>query len=204
MRVISLALVVAACSLPFACKAVNVSSNWNPNVDFAALNTWNFVEPSADHPIAGSINQDEFHSSRVEYAIKQDLESKGFQKVPEGSPASFHVSFHQVVNSNMSIAKLNDYAGYGDVGWNSGMNTEPAPGSGYGLSEDPFVDQYMKDTLFIDITTGRGSELIWRGSGTSNRGRTYGSKSEQDVIDNRVDKIMADFPPSAGGKPSGK
>lgn len=203
MRVISFVFVVAACLLPLSCKAVNVSSNWNPNVDFTSLKTWNFMQPSSEHPIAGSVNQDEFYASHVEYAIKRDLESKGFKQVPDGAPASFHVSFHQVVNSNMSIAKLNDYAGYGNVGWDTGMNTEPQTGSGYGLSEDPFVDHYMQDTLFIDITSGDGSALIWRGTGVSNRGRSFGSKPEQDVIDNRVDKIMADFPPSGGETPSG-
>lgn len=200
MRLMPVLLLVASCLLLLSCKAVKVSSNWNPNVDFASLKTWSFTEPSPGHPIAGSINQDDFYANRVEYAIKEDLESKGFQQVPDGAPASFHVGFHHVVNSDMSIAKLNEYAGYD----NAGMNTGPAPGSGFGLSEDPFVNQYMKDTLFIDITTGGGDDLIWRGSGVSNRGRSYGSTPEQDVIDNRVQKIMADFPPSSGGKSSSK
>ena len=142
------------------------------------------------------MNQDDFYRSRVEYAIKEDLNSKGFQEVADGMPASFQVSFHHVVNSEMSISKLNDYAGYGDAGWNTGAGTEPAVGSGYGLSEDPFVDHYMQDTLFIDITANGGRKLIWRGSGASNRGKSFGSKPEQEVIDKRVSKIMTDFPPS--------
>lgn len=202
MRIIALALVFTVCTLLVpACKSVHVSSNWNPNVDFSGLSTWNFAPPPAPNPLSGSVNQDQFFRSRVEYAIKQDLSGKGFREVPDGTRASFQVSFHHVVNSEMSISKLNDYAGYGDVGWDTGSGTEPPVGSGYGLSEDPFVDHYMQDTLFIDITTNRGSNLIWRGSGASNRGKSFGSKSEQDVIDNRVSKTMADFPPS--GKQGG-
>lgn len=183
-----------------ACQSVKVSSNWNPNVDFTALTTWNFAPPPAPSPITGSVNQDSFYRSRVEYAIKQDLASKGFQQVPDGAPASFQVAFHHVVNSEMSISKLNSYAGYGDIGWNTGAGSEPPVGSGYGLSEDPFVDHYMQDTLFIDITTQRGSNLIWRGSGATNRGKSYGSKPQQEVVDNRVTKIMADFPPTGNRK----
>ena len=191
-------LLLIACLLPAACSAVHVSSNWNPNVDFAALDTWCFVTPASDHPVAGSVNQDDFERERVAYAIKRNLASKGFREVQPGMRASFQVSYHQVVNSEMSISKLNDYAGYGDLGWDSGIGTGVPMHSGGGMSEDPFVDHYMQDTLFIDISTGNGSNLVWRGSGASNRARPRGNGTSQDAVDKRVDKILADFPPGGG------
>ena len=83
--------------------------------------------------------------------------------MPAGRPASFHVRYHQVVNSEMSIAKLNSYAGYPDD-MDMGMGTGAPRNSGFGLSEDPFVDHYMQDTLFIDIANANGSRshLAWK------------------------------------------
>ena len=195
MRLAVIIIAFTTLLLNVGCHSVHVTSNWNPNVDFSGLKTWSFAQSTADHPSAGSINQDDFFNSRVEYAIKQNLSAKGFTQVPAGRPASFHVRYHQVVNSEMSIAKLNSYAGYPDD-MDMGMGTGAPRNSGFGLSEDPFVDHYMQDTLFIDIANASGSELIWRGSGATNRGGGRPSGSEQDQIDKRVDKILADFPPS--------
>lgn len=196
MPILSRLVLAVACLLPAACSAVHVSSDWNPNVDFSTLDTWRFATPSSTHPVGGAVNQDDFESDRVAYAIKRNLASKGFREVESGMPASFLVSYHQVVNSEMSIAKLNDYAGYGDIGMDAGAGTGVPMHSGYGLSEDPFVNHYMQDTLFIDISTDDGGTLVWRGSGASNRGRPRSSRNQQDSVDKRVDKILADFPPA--------
>ncbi len=195
MRLVTiLSLALATILVQGGCHAVHVDSNWNPNTDFSALSTWNFAESSSEHPVAGQVNQNDFESDRVTYAIRRNLKAKGFREVPAGAAASFHVRYHQVVNSEMSMAKLNSYAGYGDD-MSVGMGTGVQRNSGFGLSEDPFVDHYMQDTLFIDIANAGGSQLIWRGSGASNRANS-GSANDQDLIDKRVDKILADFPPS--------
>ena len=190
-----LSLFLGALSIQGGCNSVHVTSNWDPNVDFGSLSTWRFEQPSAGHPMGGGINQDDFESSRVEYAIRRNLQGKGLREATAGQRASFIVQYHQVVNSEMSIAKLNSYAGYGDD-LSAGIGTGVQRNSGFGLSDDPFVDHYMQDTLFIDIASPDGGSLIWRGSGSSNRA-AGGGGSDQQRVDGRVDKILADFPPDA-------
>lgn len=172
------------------CNAVHVTSDWDPNVDFGALTTWSFESSDAAHPVADRVNQDDFTSDRIAFAIRRNLEGKGYREARSGEAASFHVRHHLVVNSEMSIAKLNSYAGYGNAGVGTGVSLN----SGFGLSEDPFVDHYMQDTLFIDIADAGGSRLIWRGSGSCNRADS-GSANDQARVDERVDSILADFPP---------
>ena len=75
-----LSVFLAALSILGGCNSVHVTSNWDPNVDFGALTTWRFDQSSADHPAAGGINQDDFESSRVQYAIFARLRSSSLMK----------------------------------------------------------------------------------------------------------------------------
>ena len=68
-----LSVFLGAFSILGGCNSVHVTSNWDPNVDFGSLTTWRFDQSSADHPAAGGINQDDFESSRVQYAIRRNL-----------------------------------------------------------------------------------------------------------------------------------
>ena len=166
-------------------------------MDFSGLKTWSFAQSTADHPSAGSINQDDFFNSRVEYAIKQKPFRQGLHPgARRPSPPASTWRYHQVVNSEMSIAKLNSYAGYPD---------DMDMGHGKPVLRETRVSVSRRTPSSTTTCRTRSSSTSPMptapiSSGVEAVRPTVGggkpSGSEQDQIDKRVDKILADFPPS--------
>lgn len=190
---------VLATGLLLGCRTVDVAADWDPAVDFARLATWQFADepmkPAGDPVLDG----DGLFSQRVQRAVAQQLEAKGYRPAPDGEAPDFRVAYFLVVEDEVSVTTLNDYHGYGPGwGWRYGYSAGWGYGPG-GLGTQTYVDQYKRGTLVIDVSTGPTNELVWRGTGSA---RLREPKSPEDAearINQAVRDIMARFPPPAAG-----
>ena len=163
-----------------ACASVSVKTDFDAAVDFSKLKSyaWDNHQPSPDDALA----KNPLVRKRVKQAIDRSLEAKGFDLTTQAE-ADFVVVTHAGVKERMQITNWGRYGWY-DPWWGP-----------YGGSVD--VSYYQYGTLVIDIVDQRKKELIWRGLGTGIVRETETPEQSQEIIDETVDKILADFPPVA-------
>ncbi|HGY54603.1 MAG TPA: DUF4136 domain-containing protein [Caldithrix abyssi] len=173
----------------FGCSSISVVTDYDRDVDFSEYKTFNIYsgKTSEDDAIA----QNPLLKKRVESAIKDLLEEKGFV-YKEGADADFTVFVHGVVKQKTQVTNLGPHGpvgpyryGYGwyDSGW-----------WGYGHNQVD-ISQYDEGTAIIDIISLKKKELIWRGMGTSVVRELTGSKEDLEEIREYAAKILKDFPP---------
>jgi len=178
------------------CRTVDVTTDWDPAVDFRALDTWDFAEPprkgGADRPH----DYESLLSQRVKRGIEAELAAKGFRRVEDGDP-DFRVAWFRVGEDQVAVTTINNYWGYGPGwGWRYGYS----PGWGYGpggFGTHTYVDQYQEGTLVIDVSRGPDNELVWRGTGSSRIEEPATPARDEEKIRKAVAEILAKFPPPA-------
>ena len=200
MRIIVSLLIFSLTTLLSACNTVRVTSDWNPSVDFESLSSWDFAPPPKSNNTHAQLYNDDLFNGRVRKALDVTLGEKGYTQIIEGGEASFHVAFFRVVNKKLSVTTMNNYMGYGPGwGWGYGYGAGWGWGPG-GFGSQTFVNQYKEGTLIIDVSTGEGKDLIWRGSGSARLETSDSPDAAQKKITNEVQKILAKFPPPAAAK----
>lgn len=176
-RALLLAFVLLA-----SCSGVQVSTDFDRDVDFAAYRTYAWW-PAADQPDASKADpryQSPLADARVRRAVEAVLEGKGYRKL-DAAP-DFFVNYHLSIESKLDVYTVNRYYG----GW------------GIGIPETRTV-QYDEGTLVIDVGDRRQKELVWRGIG---RGRVRDNPSAEQLtrdVDRAVGEILGRFPPQQGG-----
>lgn len=166
-----------------SCSSLNVSTDFDPTVDFSSYKTFKFYD--GNKPEGETLGKNPLVQKRVEAAVKNVLTSKGF-KYSEGD-VDFVVILHA---GNKERTQINTY-GYGGYGYGRyGRN-------GWGYPRDTYTDvyQYTESTLFIDVADFDKKELTWRGTGTGVVKQYKDPEDMQDLIDSVVAKILDEFPP---------
>jgi len=170
----SIALAAAtACGLA-ACTGIRVDTDYDPNADFASLETYSWMErKKTGNP---RLDNDLLHQ-RVRRAVDAQLREKGYGRVV--SDADFLVVEHFVIEKQTDV---NTYV------------------SSYGYRLGPvytetYVDQYEVGTVILDVVNADTRQMMWRGSA---EGRIHENMTpEQRAERARVvaEKLLADFPP---------
>lgn len=171
-------LTLIFCLLLLGCSSVQVTTDYNPQQDFTQFKSFKLYEGK---PIPNdALTKNPLVKKRVESALSKVLTGKGFTEVDKDP--DFIVLAHAGVKEKMRV----DTYGYGwyDPWW--------GPYGGY-----TSVSYYEEGSLVIDIVDTDKKELAWRGIGTRTI-KTFSDPEEmQQVIDETVTKILADFPPWA-------
>ena len=159
-----------------ACSTVNVTTDYNPQQDFNQYKSFKLYEGKSLPNDA--LTKNPLVKKRVESAVSKILTEKGFNEVEKD--ADFIVFPHAGIKEKMRV----DTYGYGwyDPWW--------GPYGGYTT-----VSYYGEGSLVIDIVDTDKKELAWRGIGTRTIKTFSDAEEMQAVIDETVNKILADFPP---------
>ena len=170
--ILLLALVFTGCG-----TTMRVASDYNESIDFARYQTFAWMtpprainDPLVDYPAI---------ALRIERAIEDQLEAKGFSKVDD--EPDFYVVFHAALRQQITRTYIDR--------WGYGYPHFPRWGPRRG---GVFVDIYDVGTLVIDIVDAQADELVWRGTATD-----VVSNDPQQVrkqIHMAVQEILALFP----------
>lgn len=119
----------------------NVKTDYDRSFDFSRLKTFTFKsEWNKDRP-------NSLVDSRIEGALRQDLEARGFRYQPDG-PADFVVTYYARQKEKVEPTVV----GYGmPYRWR------------WGWGPEFWTRYYTEGSVMVDFVTPNNNQLVWRG-----------------------------------------
>jgi hypothetical protein len=166
---VALALVAVLFSIP--ALAEKIETDYDHSVNFSQYHTYSWGHVHSTNP---------FFEKRIRDAVDHELQSKGWQLVPEGGD----VTLTAVAVKKNKAEYTTFYDGWGGGwrwhGWGGGMATT-------------MVEDVPVGTLVVDIYDTATEQLIWRGVAQDQ----LSDKPEKDTkkLEKAVSKMFEKFPP---------
>jgi hypothetical protein len=148
-----------------ACATTNISSFVERGVDVRQYRTYTWGPADLQATGDPRLDNNEFFQERIERAVEQHLNARGFEKT-QGSPdllIHYHANVEQQVNAN-----------------GADQPYEPCE------TCEPFV--FDAGTIVIDLVDARTRRLVWRGWA---EGSIDGVVDNQTWMEKRVDEAVA-------------
>lgn len=164
------------------CSTNPVSYDYNPNVNFAAFNSYRWFDQAATGSSDPRINND-LLDTRIKSAIHHQLQARGYGQSTEEGDADFLINYKIAITERTEVDEIE--TGFSSRFWQLGYHS------------DTSVREYDEVTLYIDIYEPTSQSLIWRGI------RSYhyykgGSVAQKDQrMYDMVAQILAGFPPGS-------
>jgi len=160
-------LVFSCCVGAFA---QNINTDYDHNANFSQFHTYYWAKIKTENSL---------WEPRIQQAVDQALQSKGWQRVDNGG----EVALTAVGAARNQQEYQTFYNGMGP-GWGWG---------GFGTTATTTAQTYRVGTLVVDMYDGQSKHLIWRGTATD----TLSDKPEKNEhkLDKTVDKLFDHFPP---------
>lgn len=186
-----LAILLALPLLAGSCSTVRVATDWDPSVDFGAIQSYAWLdresqaEPGAEAPVI-----DTLLARRVRDAVDPILAARGWRLV-EADAADARLTFHVSIDERVRTATTAyGVSHYGPYGWGSWGWMGPTV-------YDTTVYRTQEQVLVVDVLAPDGRTLWWRGIGKRSlpQGGTPSERAER--IRETVAAILADFPPES-------
>lgn len=159
-----------------SCNAIRVNSDFDKSVDFTQFKTYAFYKNGID-----KVEISDLDKKRILRSIDNHMQKKGFIK--SESPDML-INIFTKERQQVDVNQFNMGWGYGwGFGWNPWM---------WGGNQTA-INSYYEGTLFIDLIDAKKKEMIWQGEGQGNL--TNKSSDKDKLIDEFVNKILAQYPP---------
>jgi hypothetical protein len=167
------------------CATMDISTDWDPAVDFTTLRTYAWGKSAEPDDPRGN---DSLIEGRVRTAVDRELAARGYA-LEQGGSVDFVVSYFAAVESKLDVRVLNDYYGY-RPGWGS---------YDYGAGSRTYVREYDQGTLVLDIANPDTSKLYWRGTAQTEVTDAATPAESEAIINEAVTKMLERFPPDVSG-----
>jgi len=173
LQALCLTIVTGACS-----PIRSISYDYNRAVDFSGLRTYDWI------PIPTEMQEKEaLMLERIKKAVNFRLEAKGFRITGGESDFLVATNFGQVEK-----LKVYDY-GYPYYG--------PSRRYNYGSYHGRVGSFYYREgALVLDFIDTASKEVIWKGVATVYLSKDQTPEKIDDVVNEAVEKILANFPPA--------
>ena len=177
----ALAITVSACG-----PGIEVSSDWDPAVDFSAYQTFAVLDEAS-----GGLHVDQLTDSRIKSAIGSTLEAKGMRQVDNPDNADLAVGWQLTTYQRSSFQTVSDaWGGYGTYG--CGWSRAGADYSTGTTTET----RYEVGTLVIALFDETEDAMIFSSTGSKELATDDVTPEEaQSRINQAVETILKDFPP---------
>jgi len=172
VRLFLLVLATAMCTI--SGFAQDVHTDYDHHANFERFHTYSWMKVASDNPL---------WQQRISDAVDQDLQAKGWQKVPEGGDIA--ITAVGAVQNQQEYQTF--YSGFGR-GWRWG---------GFGPETTTNVVNYRVGELVVDLYDQHSQRLVWRGTSSD----TLSDKPEknEEKLDKAVKKMFDKFPPEEKG-----
>ena len=164
-------------------SAADVQTDYDHTINFSQYKTYSWAKVQTTDP---------FYVSRIQQAVDEQLQAKGWQLVSTGG--SITVFATDNIHNEQEVQTMYDNLGggwgwgwgWGGWGWGGGW-----PGPSIGTSTTATVDQPVA-SLVIDLFDGSTKKLLWRGLATED----LSSKADKNtrMVDGDVHHMFKDFP----------
>lgn len=170
MKKLKLLSILTVVLLITSCASVNVSTDYDQQVDFNQYKSFAFFKPGIDQAEISDLDK-----KRILRAIESELLSRGYVKSDD---PDLLVSIFTKERERVDV--------YNNFGWGWGWN--PYWGMNYSN-----VSSRTEGTLYIDLIDAGKKELVWQGKGSGYL--THRAEKKQERINEFVNKILSKFPP---------
>ena len=179
IRILVLLLLLSLTILTGGCSPIrSISYDYNREVDFSGLRTYDWI------PIPAEMQEKEaLMLERIKKAVNSRLEARGFRITGGESDFLVATNFGQVEK-----LKVYDY-GYPYYG--------PSRRYDYGSYHGGVSSFYYREgALVLDFIDTASKEVIWKGVATVYLSKDQTPDKIDDVVNEAVEKILANFPPA--------
>jgi Domain of unknown function (DUF4136) len=187
-RYVQTALLAAALMGTATAFAGNVQTDYNHSADFSQYKTYSWGKVKTTDP---------FFVTRVQNAVNQQLQAKGWTLAPTGGSVTVFATDN--IHDQQEIQTMYDGLGggwgggwgWGGWGWGGGWG----PGFGSGVATTTTTNQNVGN-LVIDLFEGSSKQILWRGIATENLSSNDAKNTKQ--LDQDIAKMFKTFPPKPG------
>ena len=179
IRILVLLLLLCLTILTGACSPIrSISYDYNRAVDFSGLRTYDWI------PITAEMQEKEaLMLERIKKAVNSRLEAKGFRITRGESDFLVATNFGQVEKLKVYDYGYPYYGGHGRYDYGS-----------YHGGVSSFY--YREGALVLDFIDTASKEVIWKGVATVYLSKDQTPDKIDDVVNEAVEKILANFPPA--------
>ena len=184
-RAASAAIVIASLSLSagLACSTVRVSTDYDPSVEFARLQTYDWLDERSGvegdrEDVRGLLDR------RIRSAVEDELSGKGLSR--DDAAPDLLVTYQLAVDTKLDIDTLHTGLGYGRGWYGGGLATSQT-----------IVREYDEGTLLIDLVDPASRQLVWRGTGVSRVRDAKSPEQREEIVRDTVSRILESFPPTS-------
>lgn len=163
-----------------SCEAVRVNADFDKNVDFSKFKTFAYYKAGID-----KVEISDLDKKRILRSIDEIMIAKGFTK---SENPDLLINIFTKSREQINVNQFNSGWGYG---WGFGWNP-------YGFTGQTTLSSSTEGTLYIDLIDAKKKEMIWQGEGQGDLTKNREKKDEN--IKEFVDKILAQYPPTANKK----
>jgi hypothetical protein len=182
MKAIKIVLVLIFVGFIVSCsKTYNVKSNYDRQVNFADLKTYDWLT------VPESATLDKGAIQNIKNAVNTQLKAKGLAAA--SSNPDFLIAEHV---GKQSKVETTDW-GYG---YRPHRETMGGYGGGYSGASKPTLRQYEEGVLILDFIDPKTKEMIWRGSVKAEIKKGNTPEKSEKLINEAVRKILRNYPPA--------
>ena len=187
VQAVLLAIVLIGTSV--AAVAADVRTDYDHSVNFSQYSTYSWGKVQTTNP---------FFASRIQGAIDQKLQAKGWKLVASGGAVTVFATDN--IHNQQEVQTMYDgwgagwgYGwGWGHWGWSGGW---AGPGWGGGASTTTTTDKPISN-LVVDLFEGSSKRLLWRRLATEDLSSNADKNTKN--VDNDINDMFKNFPPKAG------
>jgi uncharacterized protein DUF4136 len=162
--------------------AGNVRTDYDHSADFSKYHTYSWGKVTASNP---------FFVSRIQQAVDQQLQAKGWQLTPSGGSVTIFAS-DNIHNQKEAQTMYDGFGGgwgggwgWGGWGWRSGLG-------GFGEATTTTTNQPVGN-LVVDLFDGSSKNILWRGLATEDLSNNEDKNTK--AVDNDIHSMFKNFPP---------
>ena len=175
----SLLTLLALTVLVVGCSGISYNSDFDPEVSFAELQTFDWLEAADPAAVNRGIDS-EILERRIKRIVAEELEARGYKK-GTAPDVDFLVNFYGATQEKIDVNTYN--TGWGYRGWYGGTSVD--------------VRQWTEGTLIIDVVVAKSMEMVWRGWAQGSIDKNATPEQREQKINKVVSGILDKFPPDA-------
>lgn len=173
------ALAVGGCS-----SGMQVSEDWNPNIDFSAYQSFALLEEEEPRP-----ESQRLFAARVVAAIESVMQEKGLRMTQ--SDPDLLIAWDAATEGKMSVSTYGTSYGGGYGRYRRGRG-----GWGGGVSySSTSVNEWTEGSLVIEIIDARIEELVFSASAQAKLNENQSPEERTENVNRAIAKILDKFPP---------
>jgi hypothetical protein len=167
------AFLVAGCG-----SGISTSTDYDPSASFAGYSTYTWIDSE------GQV--DDITSSRIRQSVDAGMAARGFSK--DARDPDLAISYQVPTRERTSFNTVNTGwgGGYGWGGWGMGMGTSTT--TQYNWTEG---------SLILALFDADTKNMVWTGTATTDLDDSRTPQERQELVDEAVGKLLADFPPGS-------